>query len=251
MEEDEVSNFLLWIYNQIPKIIENFKNTDASFLTYYTTSIRYRYRSWKRQNVKQIVFQKILDNQHYLEYGEKSGELLVGDQDQVYFTNKKYFGLREPLTTKQATTILVLALKSFKTLSNRVTETIPYLTGVSAQEFSRYIKLIENKMNKRIQNYEKIEKRTNASYILYQQYTHELTTLDTSSCQYDIVLQRYFVLQNNLNRLRNKLKNFNLQPSNKMIEEVLSLPDGSVRRILSNADKQIKQVLQLLDPKNK
>lgn len=248
--EDEISNFLLWIYNQIPKIIDNYKNKDSSFLTYYTSSIRYRYRSWKRLNIKQLVFQKILDNHHFHEYNEKSSEYLVGEQDFIYSpssTMKLY--LREPLTTKQAVTILVLALKSLKILSSKVIETIPFLTGISTQEFYHYVNLIEAKMSKRIQKFEKIKNRTNTSYILCQQYDLELSTLDTESSQYGIVLQKYQVQQTTLNRLRDKLKHFNLQPSNKMIEEVLSLPDGSVRRILSNADKNIEQVLQLLDPK--
>lgn len=249
LEEDEISNFLLWIYDQIPRIIDNYKNKDSSFLTYYTSSIRYRYKSWKRLNIKKQVFQHILDNQHYLEYNEKPGGFLVADQDTTYSASStRNLRLREPLTTKQAVTILVLALKTFKTLSSKVTEMIPRLTGISTHEFNHYINLIEIKMTKRLQKFEKIEKRTNASYVLCQQYTYELSTLDTASSQYDVVLQKYHAQQNTLNRLRDTLREFNLQPTNKMIEEVLCLPDGSVRRILSNADKKIKQILQLIDP---
>lgn len=249
LEEDEISNFLLWIYDQIPRIIDNYKNKDSSFLTYYTSSIRYRYKSWKRLNIKKQVFQHILDNQHYLEYNEKPGGFLVADQDTTYSASStRNLRLREPLTTKQAVTILVLALKTFKTLSGKVTEMIPRLTGISTHEFNHYINLIEIKMTKRLQKFEKIEKRTNASYVLCQQYTYELSTLDTASSQYDVVLQKYHAQQNTLNRLRDTLREFNLQPTNKMIEEVLCLSDGSVRRILSNADKKIKQILQLIDP---
>lgn len=249
LSEDEISNFLLWIYNQIPRIIDNYKNKDSSFLTYYTSSIRYRYKSWKRLNIKKQVFQQVLDNHHYYEYNEKPSGFLVGDQDIIYsISSMRNLQLREPLTTKQAVTILVLALKSFKILSGKVTETIPSLTGISTQEFNHYVNLIETKMAKRLQKFEKIEKRTNASYVLCLQYTYELSTLDTDSSQYDIILQKYHAQRNTLNRLRDRLRHFNLQPSNKTIEEVLCLPDGSVRRILSNADKRIKQILQLIDP---
>lgn len=253
LPEDEVSSFLVWIHDYIPKIIENYRSSDTTFLTYYTSSVRLRYKSWKRQNVKQKVFQDILDSQHDLDYTEQTecGAPVCESQQHYSVHSDRDIKLKEPLTTKQAVTLLVLALKSFSLLSGKVMETIPALTGISEREFFRYVRLIEGKMKDKMATYQKLENRVNASYILCRQYSLELSNLEADTCQYDIVLEKYESQKEKLRRLRERHMGFNLRPTNKMVEEVLNLPEGSVRRIIAKADKQISQIRNLLDPQKK
>lgn len=251
LPEDEISNFLVWIHNHIPKILENYKSSSTTFLTYYTSSIRLRFKSWKRLNIKNKYFQDILDNHHYLDYAEQNEtEVMVCEKQPEYTPSIDSVTLKEPLSKRQATTLLVLSLKSYHLLTNKVIEMIPILAGIPANDFYKYIKLIEEKMSDKLDIYKRLENRINMSYILCQQYALELSQMTSECCQYDIVLRRYENQKKKLQLLRQRHKEFNLRPSNKMVEEVLNLPEGSIRRIMAKANKSVDQIRNLLDPQN-
>lgn len=251
LPEDEISNFLVWIHNHIPKILENYKSSSTTFLTYYTSSVRLRFKSWKRLNIKNKYFQDILDNHHYLDYAEQNEtEVIVCEKQPEYTPSIDSVTLKEPLSKRQATTLLVLSLKSYHLLTNKVIETIPILAGIPANDFYKYIKLIEEKMSDKLDIYKRLENRINMSYILCQQYALELSQMTSECCQYDIVLRRYENQKKKLQLLRQRHKEFNLRPSNKMVEEVLNLPEGSIRRIMAKANKSVDQIRNLLDPQN-
>lgn len=251
LPEDEISSFLIWIYNHIPKMLENYNEFSTTFLTYFTTSVRLRYKSWRRTNVKQKCFQEVLDTQQYLEYTAPNE-----NESQVCETLPDYepepesnFNLKEPLTKKQAITLLVLSLKSYYLLSNRVTASIPALTGISPQQFNQYLKSIEDKMQDKLEIRKHLENRVNMTYVMCQQYAMELSNMTMDSCQYQIVSKKYENQKKKLEYLRYRHKTFNLKPSNRMVEDVLKLPEGSVRRILARAGKSIEQIRALLDLK--
>ena len=251
LPEDEISSFLIWIHHHIPKILENYDDSSTTFLTYFTSSVRLRYKSWKRSTVKQRCFQEVLDNQQYLDYTESNeNESQVSETPPEYeIESENNISLKEPLTKKQATTLLVLSLKSYYLLSDRVVATIPALTGISPQEFRQYLRSIEDKMQDKLEIRKHLENRVNMSYIMCQQYAIELSNMTADSCQYQIVFQKYENQKKKLDYLRYRHKTFNLKPSNRMVEDVLNLPEGSVRRILATAGKSIDQILSLLDLK--
>lgn len=251
LPEDEISNFLIWIHPHIPKMLDNYKNSGSTFLTYYTSIVRLRYKSWKRLNIKQQYFQNILDTQQYLDYTEPNEKkVTVCELPPDYNSSDDMnINLREPLTKKQAITLLVLSLKSYYLLTNEVTETIPTLTGISTKEFDHYLKVIEEKMRDKLEIHKHLENRVNMSYIICQQYALELSNMAEESYQYDVISRKYENQKKKLEYLRHRHKTFNLKPSNKMVEDVLNLPEGSVRRILAGAGKSIDQIRELLDLK--
>ena len=251
--EDEVSSFLLWIHHHIPSILEKYNPEESTFLTYFTTAIRLRYRSWRRQVVKERLIQEILDTHHYQESLENEEHFLeVAEIEPVYTTNgNQKLQPRHPLSTKQVTTILVLALRSIHSLSDSIISKIPPLTGISQDQFQRCLERIEEHIEKKKKLQQQLERKINRTYIFYQQHKQELEALDPSMSQYHIVAHQYKYKQKLLEKLRNDRKNICFYPPNKLIEEILNLPHGSVRRILRNAAKHIAQIRELLDLENK
>lgn len=250
--EDDISNFLLWIHQYIPIILEKYSPTESTFLTYFTTAIRLRYRSWRRQIVKEKVLQEILDNYHYQE-SLKNAEyyMEVADLEPAYLSGPtKEMQPRYPLSTKQATTVLVLALRSIHILPTSIIERIPPLTGISQVEFQKCTTKIKLYIDKKREQKQELERRINRTYIFCQQHEQELEALDPSMSQYRIVARQYEYRKKLLEKLRNDRKNADFCPPNRLIEEALSLPQGSVRRILRNADKHIAQIRELLDLEN-
>lgn len=247
--EDEISTFLLWIHQHIPIILEKYIPAESTFLTYFTTAIRLRYRSWRRQAVKEKVLQEILDNHHYQESLENEESFLeVAELEPAYSTRP--LQPRLPLSTKQATTVLVLALRSIHLLPDSIIEKIPPLTGISREKFKKCIEKIELYTEKKRKQKQALERKINRTYIFCQQHAQELEALDESRSQYHIVAHQYEYRKRLLEKLRNARKNTCFYPPNKLIEETLRLPPGSVRRILTNADKHIAQIRALLDLEN-
>lgn len=250
--EDDISNFLLWIHQYIPIILEKYNPTESTFLTYFTTAIRLRYRSWKRQIVKEKVLQEILDNYHYQESLKNEEYYIeVAELEPTYLPScSQELQPRYPLSTIQATTVLVLALRSIHSLSESIINKISQLTGISREEFQRCIENVESYIEKKKQLQQQLERKINRTYIFCQQHKQELEALEPSMSQYHIVARQYEYKKKLLEKLRNDKKNAGFYPPNKLIEEALNLPKGSVRRILRNADKRIAQIKALLDLEN-
>lgn len=246
--EDEISSFLLWIHPHIPVIVEKYNPEESSFLTYFTIAVRLRYRSWKRQIVKENILQEILDNHHYQESLDNV-KWEVGELEPSYLDSSVQAHL--PLSTKQATTILVLALRSIHLLPNSIIEKIPLLTGISREEFQKCIEKIESHIEGKRQVQQHLERRINRTYICCQQHEQELASMDDTMTQYHLVVHQYEYRKKLLEKLRNDRKKISFYPSNKLIEKTLGLSQGSVRRILINADKQIAQIKSILDLQNK
>ena len=112
-------------------------------------------------------------------------------------------------------------------------------------------KELRNTLRRKKKLQQQLERKINRTYIFYQQHKQELEALDPSMSQYHIVAHQYKYKQKLLEKLRNDRKNICFYPPNKLIEEILNLPHGSVRRILRNAAKHIAQIRELLDLENK
>lgn len=246
LDEDEVSCFIVWIHDHIPKILDNYNEETSSFITYFTSAVRIRFRGWRRDFVKKRIFQSILDAQHRSEQADHplhGYSVAETAQDYLAGTRRR----RTPLSTRQALTVLVLALRSLHTLNGSIIDRIPALTGVSRQEFHGYMARIEEGMRKKKALFDHLEARINRAYILQQQYALELSSLDADSHQYFLVEHQYQHQREVLQRLRTLRQRFKLRPSGRLIEEALGIPSGSVRRILLHADRRIAQIRQLLD----
>lgn len=246
--EDEISSFLVWVYKHIPKILDNYNENTSSFITYFTNAIRLLVKSWRRQIIKDSILQNILDNHHYIE--SRNDTCIVSEPPILYTTTKnKDIDLKGPLSKKHRLTILVLALRSLYTLNQSVIDKIPSLTGISQEEFHQWIETIKEKMKNKKHIYDELERKININYILSQQYEIELQNLNPDTSHYMTLNRKYLFYKKRLHQLRMLRNRYKLRPTNKLIEETLNIPIGSMRRIIDNAEKYINQIQKLIDPK--
>lgn len=247
LSEDEISSFLVWVHSRIPKILDNYDTESSSFITYFTTAIRLLVKSWRRDFIKDTLLQDILDNHHYKEFSQD--DYVLSEPNLPYGTSKaSKINLKKPLSTRHTLTILVLTLRSIYTLNQSVIDKIPSLTGIPREEFNRYVDTIKDKMKDKKQVYDELELKINRNFIFYQQYEIELQKLNPDTAQYLAIKRKYQFYKKRLNQLRQLRNNFKLHPSNKLVEDTLKIPIGTVRRIVANAEKNISQIQQLLDP---
>ncbi len=246
LDEDETSSFIIWIHSHIPKILDNYNEGASSFITYFTSAVRVRFKSWRRGFVKERILQSVLDAQHRSQQDSAAcTDHAVAESAQTYSAGRGRPSA--PLSARQSLTVLVLALRSLHNLSGPIIDRIPALTGVSRQEFHGYMARVEEGMEKKKALFDRLEARINRAYVLQQQYALELSALDEDNYQYFLVEHQYHYQRKVLQHLRVVRQRFKLRPSGRLIEETLGIPSGSVRRILLHADKHIAQIRRLLD----
>lgn len=253
LNEDDIGDFVVWIHKYIPSILERYDESKSAFLTYFTTAIRLRSKSWHRLNAKRKILSNTLDVHQYAEVAS----LAVKDGFELSEPAVEYCGstelepaLKKPLAPKDAQFILILALKSVNFLSNTMLEKLPYIIGISPEQFETYLKTINESVHTKLKNFIHAETQVNSSYILCQQYLTELTLLDYKQQQFFLVEKQYQSRCKSLARWRQQRQKCleKLKPSDAAIEELLELPSGTVKRVLNNAELRVAALQELLDP---
>lgn len=253
LSEDDLSSFLIWVYPKIIKSFSNFNDTMSIFTTYFTTVIRCQKNSWLREITKKAKKQAALDHHQFLEtYSLPEEELYTGEAEFEYDSKEKLSKPEKPvkLNEKQSNTLLILAMRSYANLQHAHIKKIPELIGIDENKFLEYLNIMADKTSKNKENLEKAYNRLNSSYILCNQYTKELENMEEDITQYKIVQKKLNSQKQLLKMRQEQTKNYakNMTPKVSTIARTLNRQTKYIHKILKDAESNIKDIKQILDP---
>ncbi len=252
LDDDERIDFLIWSHKSIKSILEKYKSSESSFLTYFTISIRFQGKTWRRQNAKTKTKQRVLDMHSWEEHKltVDKDEMYVEESPEPYRTAKQRESTKQTLlSNKQKRFLLVLSLKNYPFLTAKHIERIPALADINEEQFHEYLKKIHESIDKSMARYLDINYKLNKTFVSLNQYIEELKNMDPQTTQYALV---HTNLEKEKNRLEYRRKQFNLcthrlMPRNSTIEKTLDYPPGSVSKILKQAEENINGIIEILD----
>lgn len=254
LSEDDFSSFLLWLYHPLSNVLKNYKETQATFVTYFANVLNLQKYSWARDIAKKNAKQKVLDKHHFYDTYEIEEATPIVAEESFKYDNKIDFdssiAKNVKLNQKQANTLLILAMRSYPNLRNEHIKRIPKLIGIEEEKFIEYLDIIAEKTKKNKVNLEIANNKLNKSYILCNQYKKELEQLAKDTCQYKYI-EKKLATQSKLLKMRQEQIKFcckNIKPKISTIARTLNIRSSNIRKILTEAETNINEIKHILDP---
>ncbi len=236
MEEDEKSEFILFLFMRMENIIKNYVKDLSTFSTYITNVAKSLSKSWFReyyhQSAKQISLKYYIKNE---------GESLISEQSEVYdsLTYSRKSITKTEYTDSEIFSILVLALKASYFLTPKHIEILSQKTGYDQETLYGYKEYIEQKIQKKIERNKLLMNRLNSSYLNKNCCDFELMCLEKNTslaCRLEKKKKSY---THTWQQYRKRVQNSStVKPSNNLIASVLNVSPNAVIKVLRNYKKK-------------
>lgn len=276
VKEDHKSDFILYIYPQLKRIIEQFNPQKASFITYVTIISRFKYKKFCREQKNACGIQEAAENEEktlwilhnmekfqkeavcedtsspdYIEtadehpgYGRRQASappyVFFQNQDRVAFSGK---GFAQYLKKHKSRIVLLLALKSAFDISTEMIEKTAESCGMSSGELWNLIEIIRHDYGKHQERFETMKAQYYKYYIrtvVCKQHLKKLAAECThNSPEIKTLERKNEFCERQKRRLKMKMQSVRRTPSNRYLAALLNIPRGTVDSTLVRLKKEL------------
>ena len=259
-DEDMRSDFILWLYPQLERIIDRFDPKKASFLTYVSVSVKYRYIRFCSGRIRHEEIRRAAENEEikfcegfHIECGE---ELCACEIPPPYIRHCAAGNLRvlpcvlersrksESAKRRMERDVLLLALKSTFYLSEEMIDKVAAFCDVPRDELDRLLEAVRRDYGARQDAYEELRLRRYRYYIRAFTCREKLLKLLSSSDSRDSERARAAEKERDFcdkqeERISHRMKRLQRDPSNRYLARLLGMPRGSVNSCLARIKKEM------------
>lgn len=254
LEEDSLSEFLLYLAKKIKRyIIEYKKERKSAFITYLTMLLHYEKKTWLRIEAKKITIQtSCMENfemnyeSQFEDYKLFEPEKCVAELNELDIEKLKKLDLHAKKKEIAKETILFLLLKSCHNTTDRMISAVSRFCGIDENKLFELVEDLRKKTMYKVENRQRHIDRIQNQYYYHRRYALEIerineNTKDFSNLQYKLNRRsaswRRCVFA--ASRVRMPC------PSNMAIAETLNTTERTVQRYISQAVR--KNTLDLDD----
>ncbi len=188
-DEDTKSEFLLYMYRIVPKLLQSYNEERSAMRTYIPIAVRLYVKSWRREMAKKLAERIGLIQCYQSENGFEEG-LVAGEVEPNYAAKPDMTVLKGISSRHAKEVILILALKSACSLSEDRLRNIAKTIDFEQEQLVEFAKHIQkNKAKKNERRISAVESR-NRSYFFKRKYALELGRLQPESAQYQRVAKQ-------------------------------------------------------------
>ena len=235
--EDTKSGFLLFAHRALPKILANFDSVKGSFFTYLVADIRMLVKGYVRALAKLKASEDSLSF-CYAAHHEPLYEIKESEPEY----NAEEDGRRFEFTRKTEKTLLVLALKSAYSITDKQIKRISHITGVENAKLTSLVECAKTSLLPKEAVRQKMIESRNKAYYLKTRYGIELERLAPASSQYCAVEKQYATQVRLMDKKNEMLKSkLSLSPSNSCVGSLLDIPPRNVTRLITQAAHTLKK----------
>ncbi len=230
MNEDEKSDFIIYLYERMDRILLHYCKNLSSFSTYLLTVTLNFKKTWFKK-----YYHKRAKSESVKYYYHKEVEYCLNDSNATYldniYTELEYSS--NNLKKNEALAILVLALKSCYYLTEYHIEMISKRTGYSKEKIQILKEQLENLIRNKIDKNNLEKERINSAYIKKNSCLFELMYMKKDTPIAERLIKNYYFYtkswKQNIERLHNIAP---IRPSNAHIAGVLGIKEHVVNRLL-------------------
>lgn len=257
-DEDARSEFVLWLYPQLERIVERFDPQKASYLTYVSVGVKYRYlrfcaekgRAAEIRRAAEDEEMKLCDGWDEDEQCacEPPAAYTAGEEAGVAARVLERAGKSESAKRRMARDILLLALKSTFYLSEDLIEKVAVFCEIPREDLEKLLETVRRDYGARQGAYEEMRLRKHCYYIRAFNCSKKLYEINLPPGSLDsekarsVEKERDFCERQSA-RLSLRMEKMQRNPSNRYLAALLGMPRGSVNSALA----RIKKHLYLLE----
>ncbi len=225
LNEDDRSDFLLFFFNQLPKILKNYSPKLSSFSTYLINNVKNLKKSWYRTFYRRHAQAESIDL-----YCKQDSSIFANDDEETYHTCNIQYSIK---SNRDAFKILVLGLKSSYYLTANHIALLSEVTGISIDKISEYKHALDLTIEKKIDRYKKEIEKKNKAFIQKNRCSIELEYVNKQTCLAEhIEKSQSYYTRVWYNALREKSIGKVVRPSNSAISKVLNVREHLIYHAL-------------------
>lgn len=232
LDDDEMNDFLLYIFESLKKSFYTFDIKKSSFLTYIQNIVRLNYKSWIRINSRMNSIQRYILHHSKNEYLEENSDPLVFTENMSSYNEKS--SERPCLDNFQ---LLAVALKSSYFLTPNHILKISQRTGYTEDYIWKLKKSVDDFMKENyLKNETRIEK-VNKSYFYRQRALETLSKLPDNHPYYAKVYKTFIFHDTNWKNRRMNIRYRTVIPVNSYLARLLNVSEAVIIRAVAKAKK--------------
>lgn len=232
LDDDQMNDFLLYIFENLKKSFYTFDSKKSSFLTYLQNIVRLNYKSWIRISSRMNSIQKYILHHSKNEYIEENTPPLVFTDNIPSYND--YNSKRPCLENFQ---LLAVALKSSYFLTPNHIMKISKKTGYTEEYIWKLKNNVDDFMKENyIKNETRIEK-VNKSYFYRQRALEALSKLPDNHPYYSKVYRTFIFHDTNWKNRRKNIRYRTVIPVNSYLARLLNVSEAVIIRAVAKAKK--------------
>lgn len=229
LSEDNLSEFILYIYPRLTNIFSLYNKEKGSFGTFSRTLIRVNFNTWykmflKRKLLNEAIIQYAIEESEYRiaeeqpDYEQNLQEVISEPKKDTSYLFSKYKCRKIPTQIK----IMLLALKSVQCLTPHHIDDIVKLTGYSEIDVAHMLQKAKDSIDDKVVQKRRQIEYQNYSYIMKKRSFIQLENMNKKNYNYEETKKAY---NYHTSLWRKKLNSMHkiISPSNTTIAEILNL----------------------------
>ncbi len=259
LKDDTRSDFILWIYPKLAKIVEKFNPERSSLPTYIGMIVKFKYKTFCREQKKHYYIQEAaeIEGNSLTEksFNEENTDCFSSPADSVSEFAAEYNTPSKPLIPsgalaftkcmkkKKARDILLLALKSTFYISEDLVEKSAAACGISKNELKALMDTIRTDYGERQKLFESLKMQRHGYYLrsfICQQRLRKLASeYNQDICEAKPIEKEKEFCERQKERLSVRMSKIQRTPSNRYLASLLNIPRGSVDSALVRLKKEL------------
>ncbi len=232
LDEDDINDFIIYIYESLKKSFINFNCEKSSYVTYLQNIVRLNYKSWIRISSRSKSIQRYIITQVKNEYNED-------DDTYHYFSDitEEYNSSGTELQKFDTVQLLAVALKSSYFLTPSHISTLAKKTGLTEEYIWSLKRNVDDFMKDKYKKNEDRIERIHKSYFFRQRALETLSYLPKNHPYYPKVYRTFIFHDENWKKKRQNIQYRTVLPVNSYIAKLLNISESVVIRAVAKAKK--------------
>ncbi|MDR0731709.1 MAG: hypothetical protein LBF63_08575 [Treponema sp.] len=231
--EEDIVDYLCWIYPRLSKAVRHFKGSGAAFSTYIGALIRYSMKEYKSNQMDHYITEYAAWTTHSMDIEVRSPEFSYPGPEEGEDEDKD---LRAAIPHElfKSRQILLLILKSYYFISEDFIERIAPYTGVEPEALKLMIEKLHSYRSRKEEDIRLFQERIASQFYRCVAWEKRLKILMPESSRYGVIKIQLERARKRLAGMRKRFSKVRLDATHRQIAEVTGISTGTISSSLSS-----------------
>jgi hypothetical protein len=234
--EEDVIDYLCWIYPRFNKAIRHFKGDGAAFSTYVGALVRYSMKEYKAEQMDHHITEYAAWTTHSMDIEVRSPGFSYPGPDEDEEDEPP--PLAAPQNSLKSRQILLLMLKSYYFVSEDFIERIAPYTGIKQEALKSMIEKLRCCRSRKEEDIRLLQERIANQFYRCIAWEKRLKILSPESSRYAVVNAQLERARKRLAGMRRRFSKLRLDATHRQIAEVTGISAGTISSSLSTLMSQ-------------
>jgi len=235
--EDRWKEYLSWLYPRFSRAIDLYRDVGASFDAYITSLVHNAAKEYRCREADHYMTE-------YTCWQARAEEMTLLETEPEYYEFRKDVSIPDGINPRQ---VLFLLLKSYFWVTDEFVEKVAATIGMKASEIKNMVRELREKRSRKETEIFELRERVHCQHYRCLTYEKRMAGVQPGTVHYERLKGRFERAKKRFYTMKKRLGGMRLAPSNRMIAEVMGIPQGTVDSGLFTIKSRISRFTALED----